>query len=79
MDSLGENDGNTSEFRLNCKGGLHNFAVYFWHSEGSPARKGSVGSVILRNRDTPHPWLMVGDANMDQTLVRAESGSKNEL
>ena len=42
--------------------------------------KALLEAVILRTGDTPHPWLMAGDANMDpDAYVCAESGSKNEL
>ena len=55
VQGLEENEGIVA---LNCKGGLHHiFAVSSWHLEG--------WTTILRTRDTPNPWLMACDANME--------------
>ena len=49
-----------------CKGGLHTFAVYIRHSQGWTARNEAlVEAVIMNTRDTPYPWLIACDANME--------------
>ena len=75
VQGLEENEGIVAQIGVNCKGGLHHiFADSSWHLEGWTTRNQALKeAVILRTRDTPNPWLMACDANMEpDTFVQGK-------
>ena len=61
-----ENEGRLAKIGLHCNGELQIFAIYFWHSACWAARNEALlEAVILRTRDTPYPWLIARDANVE--------------
>ena len=66
MELLEENEGNIAQICVNCKGGLQMFAFFFWHREGWTARNEALlVEVFFCTRDTPYPWFIACDANID--------------
>ena len=81
VEGLEENEGRIVQIWVNCKGGLQLFAVYFWYSEGWTTRNEVLmDAVVLRTRDTPCPWLMACDANVEpETLVQCKWFSERTM
>ena len=53
VESLLVNEGRTAQIWITCNGGLHMFAVYFWHSEAWRARSEALMQAVVTNtRDT---------------------------
>ena len=65
IESIPGYKGRIAQARVNVRGGLRIFFVYFWHSEGwTPRNEAIVGAVLKRARATKHSWLIARDANM---------------
>ena len=65
VESIPGNEGRIAQARVNVRGGMRVFSVYFWHSEGwTPRNEALIEAVMMRMRSTRHAWWIACDANM---------------
>ena len=65
IESIPGNEGRSAQARVNVRGGLRVFSVYFWHSEGWTPRYEALLEPVLKHASmSRHPWLVACDANM---------------
>ena len=65
IESIPGNERRNAQARVNVRGGLRIFSVYYWHSEGWTSRNEALLEAVLkRTRTTKHAWLIACDANM---------------
>ena len=60
--SISSNEGRIAQARVNVRGGVRVFSVYFWHSDGWI--RALLEAVAKQAHTTRHSWLVACDANM---------------
>ena len=66
VDTFEENEGRRAEPWANCLQGIHDFTMYFWHSEGWSIRSEElIRAALSRVAATKSHWIIACETNME--------------